>query len=48
MRQTTVRLPDELYCELAKYAKENDLSWNQSVKKAVRELLNRWKGCEHN
>lgn len=37
--KTTIRLPVELDRQLTKYAKAEDISKNQALKKAVRELL---------
>lgn len=39
MKTTTVRLPPELDKKLTEYAKEEELSKNQVVKKALRKLL---------
>ena len=39
MITTTVRFPEELYQQLADYAKENDFSKNQVIKMALREYL---------
>lgn len=39
MKATTVRLPPELDKELTDYAKREELSKNQAIKKAIRGLL---------
>lgn len=39
MKVITARLPDELDKQLAEYAKQEDISKNQAIKKAVRLLL---------
>ena len=39
MKVITARLPDELDEQLAEYAKREDMSKNQAIKKAVRLLL---------
>lgn len=39
MKVTTIRLSDELYIALNEYAKTKELSKNQVVKLALREML---------
>ncbi len=46
MKTTTVRFPSELDKALAEYAKREDISKNQAMKKAVRLMLGRTTGKE--
>lgn len=39
MKNLTVRLPDELDQQLTGYAKQEDISKNQVIKKALRLLM---------
>lgn len=39
MKVITVRLPEELEKQLAEYAKKEDMSKNQVIKKALRLLM---------
>lgn len=39
VRSMTLRLPHDLYVELARYAREHDLSVAQVVRQAVREKV---------
>lgn len=43
MKTTTIRLTEELDKQLTEFAKKSDLSKNQVVKKAIRELLEKLK-----
>lgn len=39
MKVITVRLPDELNRQVTEFAKQEDMSKNQVIKKAIRRLL---------
>ena len=39
MKTTTIRIPEDLDKELVEYASKKDISKNQAVKKAIRNLV---------